>query len=135
MAKTDRIPGNVASAMRKLADQRAMMAADADVRKAREELMLQTHRLRQAEARLSEVEEPYRKDMGEIEQYIKVQALEVEASFEHAGIAVSYRKGYERVTWKTEILQELIEADPKLGKKLAPARQVAAVPPKVEVLE
>jgi hypothetical protein len=135
MTKTDEIPGNIRAAMKKLGDQRRNMAADLDVRDAREQYRRAHHRLEQAEAALAELEAPYRDDMEETKQYLMVNALEVEASFEHAGVDVNYRKGYERETWNTKQMRKLIAENPEIGNLTEPAHKVSAVPPKVTIPE
>ena len=135
LAKTDQIPGNIRAAMKQLGDQRRSMAADRDIRKAREKYRLAYHRMEQAEAERAEIEAPYRDDMEETTQYLMVNALEVEASFEHAGVDVNYRKGYERETWNTKAMRKLIGENPEIGELTEPAHKVSAVPPKVTIPE
>ena len=82
---------------------------------------------------LTKAQEPYLTKLDETEEYIKVQALEIGTSFEHAGVKVSYRKGYERVTWVRKKMDDICLKNPALLDLLAPARKITPVDPSVTV--
>lgn len=82
---------------------------------------------------LTKAQEPYQTKLNETEEYIKVQALEIATSFEHMGVKVSYRKGYERVTWVRKKMDDICLKNPALLDLLAPARKITPVDPSVSI--
>ena len=82
---------------------------------------------------LAKAQAPYRTKLDEIVDYITVQALEIATSFEHAGVKVSYRKGYERVTWVRKAMDDICLKNPALLSLLAPARKITPVEPSVSI--
>lgn len=135
MTENHEIPGTLKAALRKYSDMRQSMAADRDVREARQTVQLQSHKLQAANNRLEEVEEPYRKGMAELEPYIKAQVMEVGASCEHAGVDVKHRKGFIRVSYNKKAIDKLCEEDQELADTLLPARKETEVQPIVKIVE
>ena len=135
MAEDQILPGNLTSALRKLADLRANMAADRDVSKARMIVQEKHASLNQANAVLEGVMEPYLDAMIETEDYIRAQAMELNSSFEYAGIKVHFRKGHTRYTVKDADLVKLIQRKPDWASSLKRLRNEIVVDPKVKIDE
>lgn len=109
------------------------MELDAKAKSIREELFSLKSQMDEILDELGCVEGPYRTKLAETEEYIKAQALEIATSFEHAGIKVSYRKGYERITWTSKEMDNICLKNPALLSVLAPARKVTPVDPSVSI--
>ena len=86
---------------------------------------------------LAEIEEPYKERMAEIEGEIKGFALARAGGAKAHGVAVTYRKGYERVSYDREqtdvVLALLRDMMPETAKALETARKFSFVQPSVTV--
>ena len=109
------------------------MGFDAKAKVVKDEIDSLKERMDGLEKELAEIEEPYKKKLDEIEGYVKIQALEISTSFEHAGVKVSYRKGYERITWTSKEMDNICLKNPALLSLLAPARKITLVDPSVSI--
>lgn len=78
---------------------------------------------------LQEATAPYRAKLDALEVEIKAAALDDAASFKAHDVAVTYRKGYDRVTWDTKRLDGYAAAHPEV----LPFRSVTAVAPSVSI--
>ena len=135
MTENQEVPGTLKAALRQYSDIRQGMAADRDIREVRETVQMQTHKLRAAENRLEEAEEPFRKQMAELEPYIVGQVMEFGASCEHAGVDVKHRKGYIRTSYVKNRIDHLCEEDEDLAQKLLPARKETEIQPVVKIVD
>ena len=112
-----------------------------DWRAAYDDMLVDTAEVRDQiltlQAILDKVEEPYKERMAEIEGEIKTFALARAESVKAHGVAVSYRKGYERVSYdrnKTDVvLGVLRDVLPETAKSLEGARKSSLVQPSVTV--
>ena len=86
---------------------------------------------------LAEIEEPYKGRMAEIEDEIKGFALVRAEGAKAHGVAVTYRKGYERVSYdrkQTDVVLGLLrDIMPETAKALDTARKSSLVQPSVTV--
>ena len=86
---------------------------------------------------LAEIEEPYKGRMAEIEGEIKGFALARAGGVKAHGVAVTYRKGYERVSYdrkQTDVVLALLrDIMPETAKSLEGARKSSFVQPSVSV--
>lgn len=132
------IPINVREAMRKYYDQIHLMAADAEVRRAREKLMSAHTVYTAAENEVKALELPYRQKMAELQPYIEQNALEVEGSFTFAGVDIKYRSGYDQVRYDTDKIDALVSrlrqsGQGELAEQIEEARIVKAIRPSAKV--
>lgn len=109
------------------------ISMDAKAKVVRDEIDSLQERMNNLRKELTEIEEPYRKSLEETEEYIKAHALEIGQSFEHMGVKVSYRKGYERITWTRKVMDDLCLKNPALLDLLSPARKITPVDPSVSI--
>ena len=109
------------------------MEGDGKAKVVREEIDSLQERLTDLLRELEEINKPYKIKLSEIEEYIKAHALEIATSFEHMGVKVSYRKGYERITWTSKEMDSICLKNPALLSVLAPARKVTLVDPRVSI--
>jgi hypothetical protein len=72
---------------------------------------------------------PHMAELDAIEAEIKSAAIQEGAGFKAWGVAVSYRKGYERVTWDGKKLDGYAQAHPEI----MPFRSVSQVAPSVSI--
>ena len=86
---------------------------------------------------LVEIATPYRERMAELEVQIKTEALILGKGHKAEGVAVSYRKGYERVSYDAKqtdvVLGFLRDVLPESAKSLEGARKSSFVSPSVNV--
>ncbi len=120
-------------ACRQLFDQRMLLAADADVQRARRRIMQQTHLLQDAENELARVEKDYQAKIDELEAYIKSHALEVGQSFESGGIEIKYVKGHERVSLPKGKLDAIRAGEPELSAQLERYLKTTEIAPRVQI--
>ena len=84
-----------------------------------------------------EIEIPYEQCMRELEVEIKAEALIQGKGHKAKGVAVNYRKSYERVTYDSKqvdgTLGVLRDVLPETAKSLEAARKVSYVSPSVTV--
>lgn len=133
------IPVNVREAMRKYYDQIHLMASDADVRRARRQLITAHAMYTKAQNEVEAAELPYRQKMAEMKPYIEQNALEVESSFSFAGVDIKYRKGYPSVSYDKDILDALTdslraEGNHKIAERILEARRSKDVLPSAKVV-
>ena len=127
------ITDNVKKALEEFAKQITQMEQDPEViatTKAYNDILAE---LEDAEIKGNLARARFQSRIAELVEYIAVQALEIATSFEHAGVKVSYRKGYERVTWVRKAMDDICLKNPALLSLLAPARKVTPVEPSVSV--
>jgi hypothetical protein len=129
------IPPNLKEALRQYSEIYHSMSADADVRDAREAVMVAHGRFKQAETMLERVEAPYRQKLDELKPYIETQALEVEQSFEAHGFKVKYISGYERETLKSNELDAIRAGHPELYRQLKPFLSTTGRKPSTKLAE
>lgn len=109
------------------------MEGDAKAKVVRDEIDSLQERMDDLRKELTEAQEPYQAKLDETSEYIKIQALEIATSFEHMGVKVSYRKGYERITWVRKKMDDICLKNPALLDLLAPARKITPVDPSVSI--
>lgn len=127
------ITDNVKKALEEFANQNTQMEQDPEViatTKAYNDILAE---LEEAEIRGNLARARFQNRIEELEEYIKAHALEIATSFEHMGVKVSYRKGYERITWVRKKMDELCLKNPALLDLLAPARKITPVDPSVSI--
>jgi len=110
---------------RKIYDERELAAADIEAQ------------IDVLNSLLCEAVTPYNEQLAELQEKITAAALEKQATTKAHGVVVSYRKGYERVSYEYKrvdaILAFLKDALPETAKSLEVARSVKAVAPSVTV--
>lgn len=112
-----------------------------DWRAAYDDMMIDTAEVRDQlltlQAILQEVEQPYKERMAEIEGEIKPFALARAVGVQAHGVVVSYRSGYERVSYDRNkadvVLGVLRDVLPETAKSLEGARKVSFVQPSVTI--
>lgn len=109
------------------------MEADPKVKNLSDNISSLQDQLTDLQKELTEARKPWKTRLDETIRYISVHAFEIATSFEHMGVKVSYRKGYDRVTWKREFLDEFCIKNPALLSVLAPARKITPVDPSVSI--
>lgn len=127
------ITENVKKALEEYRQVTKDMEADPQAKNIKDAIASIQDQLTSLQTDLSTIQSPYRTTLYEIEDYVRVQALEIATSFEHAGVKVSYRKGYERITWTSKEMDDICLKNPALLSVLAPARKVTPVNPSVSI--
>jgi len=127
------ITENVKKALEEYRQVTKDMEADPQAKNIKDAIASIQDQLTSLQTDLSTIQSPYRTTLYEIEDYVRVQALEIGTSFEHAGVKVSYRKGYERITWTSKEMDDICLKNPALLSVLAPARKVTPVNPSVSI--
>lgn len=80
-------------------------------------------------AKLREAAAPFQAQVDALEAEIKSAAVQEAASFKAHDVSVTYRKGYDRVTWDTKKLDGYAAAHPEV----LPFRSVTVVAPSVSI--
>ena len=109
------------------------MEADPKVKIISDDISSLNEKMNDLLAALTKAQELYKTKLDETRKYIEIQALEIATSFEHMGVKVSYRKGYDRITWVRKAMDEICLKNPALLSLLAPARKVTPVDPGVSI--
>ena len=127
------ITDNVKKALEEYKQVTDDMETDLNAKMAMDAITSLQEQLTSLSANLTKAQAPYRTKLQGIADYINVQALEIATSFEHAGVKVSYRKGYERITWVRKKMDDICLKNPALLDLLAPARKITPVDPGVSI--
>lgn len=127
------VPATVVAATRAIMDKKMEMAADRDLKAARQEVMELTHKLQAATLKQTDIEAPYQKQIDEAVEFIRGNALEIGHSFESNGVKVKHTRGYTRATWSTQILDSLVKMDKELQDRIGVARRESEVAGRVSV--
>jgi len=127
------ITDNVKKALEEYRQVTKDMETDPDAKTTMDAITSLQEQLTSLSADLTKAQAPYRTNLQEIADYINIQALEIATSFEHAGVKVSYRKGYDRVTWVRKAMDDICLKNPALLALLAPARKITPVEPSVSI--
>jgi len=95
------------------------------------------HQLETLQGQLSEMEAPYRNELKVIEEEIKPRAMTWGQRRIAHGVEVSYRKGYDRVSYDSKrtdmVLGFLRDVLPDTAASLEAARKVSFVSPSVSI--
>jgi hypothetical protein len=110
-------------------------------RTAHDDMMEETaelrHQLETLQGQLAEMEAPYRDEMKTIEDEIKPRAMAWGQRRTANGVDVSYRKGYDRVSYDSKrtdmVLGFLRDVLPDTAAALEAARKVSFVSPSVTI--
>jgi len=112
-----------------------------DWRAAYNDMEIETWGLRQQveslQARLANLENPYKERMAEIEAEIKTLALARADSVKGYGVAVGYRSGYERVSYDSKVADSVLgtlrDVLPETARTLEGGRKSTFVAPSVSI--
>lgn len=112
-----------------------------DWRAAYNDMEIDTWGLRQQlealQARLANLENPYKERMKEIEDEIKSLALARAEGVKAYGVAVSYRSGYQRVSYDSKVADSVLgtlrDVLPETAKTLEGGRKDTFVSPSVSI--
>ena len=136
---TNGLPGTLNAAMRKMREVLNGLVADIDVANERRQLQLATAKMETVQAELDRLEEPYRKELRELEGYISGQVMEHGGSIDYAGIEVKHVAGYSKTTWVGKKVAALVQRlkdsgdpdDKKYARRIEATRKVSDVKPRV----
>jgi hypothetical protein len=127
------IPKNLKSAMERYANTVLQMEENPEAKALNElvdELLIQVNKY---ELEIQKLNKPLEDDLEKMEDYIRGQVLELEATAKHAGVVATYSKPHTRTNWISKKMTDLCMADPELLEKVMPARSVKEYPAKVKV--